>query len=127
MKHKGFILGPLPADQINKALGLELEPGDVYCSAGVHHKIATKHQDDYQLFLQQFPLCLASPAYVGQPPKHLDKIELVRRFRSAGKVLLLAITLEKNSHGNYALASAYTIREEQVETRKQAKTLVILA
>jgi hypothetical protein len=120
------ILGALPVEAINDALGTELEPGEVHLSVRAHMHMARDHAADYPICVEHLALAIASPTYIGQAPKHGRNFEIVRRIaREDGRVILVAIGLEPNAHGAYSVKSSYLLTAEVVERRRQVGTLKV--
>ncbi len=101
MKKPRFVelsLGPLPVETINTTLQMELEDGEVVFSAAAQKHVEKRHPDDFRDFLAFAGTVVCAPAYVGQAPKHTEKIELVRRLpRPHDGALLVAIVLERDN------------------------------
>lgn len=121
IRRKAFRVGPLPADLINKALGTELETADVWVSKACHGHIADDHPDDYQVIMANIVDILRSPTYAGQDAHNGKGFYLVRRIEAvvAGREFaLVAIALELSQHGTYNVKSAYTIKQQDVDSRR---------
>jgi hypothetical protein len=115
---RAFRIGALPVDLINDILGTELEHGDLFCSKAAHEHIAIDHAEDYDLIKANLIECVTNPTYVGQEPKHARNFNLVKRVE--GLAVLIAIGLERHEeHGTYNLRSAYCIKAETIELRRQ--------
>lgn len=119
MNYKAFRVGPLAAAQINKALGLELELGDVWVSRACHRHIAEDHPDDYAHIKANITDIIREPMWVGQDPKHANNIYLIRRLPVEDNlpVALVAIGLEMTEFGTYNVRSAYRIKQRDVDSR----------
>lgn len=129
IKRKAFRVGPLPADIINKALGTELEAADVWVSKACHGHIADDHSDDYQIIMANIVDILRSPTYAGQDAHNPKGFYLVRRIDTAvagREFALVAIALEVSAHGTYNVKSAYTIKQQDVDSRRLKGALKIL-
>lgn len=123
-RYQAVEFGPLPVEAINRALGTELEPGDVRLSATAHRHMAEDHPDDYEACMAALPLAIANPTFVGQAPKHQRNFEIVRRVaRPDGWAVLVGIGLERNEFGNYAIKSSYLISAEKLDNRRRSGTL----
>ena len=119
MSLKAFRVGPLPANQINKAVDLELEVGDVWVSRACHSHMKIDHPEDYPLIKAYIVDIITDPTWVGQDPKHGGNIYLVRKLpveRETG-FALIAVGLEMTEYGTYSVRSAYAIKREDVDTR----------
>src|SRR4051794_7240150 len=116
MSYKAFRVGPLPTPHINKALGTELEVGDVWVSKICHEHIATDHPDEYPLIKGNIVDIITDPTWVGQDPKHGENIYLVRKLPVEGEEFaLVAVGLEMTEHGTYSVRSAYRINHADVD------------
>jgi hypothetical protein len=124
-KYVQILLGPLPVELINATLGVDLEPGEAILTARAHKHIAQDHAKDYAAVMTYLQVVIAKPTYVGQSPKHAGAFELVRRVIVPGQeeIILAAINLTLNEHGNYNVHSAYSLKEDQVTRRIQCKHL----
>lgn len=128
-KRKGFRVGPLPADLINKALGTELETADVRVSKACHGHIADDHPEDYQVVMANIIDILRSPTYAGQDAHNPRGFYLVRRIELPVRdreFVLVAISLELSVHGTYNVKSAYTIKQQDVDSRRLKGALKVL-
>lgn len=128
-KRKAFRVGPLPADLINKALGTELESADVWVSKACHGHIADDHPDDYQVVMANIIEILRSPTYAGQDAHNPKGFYLVRRIElpvQGREFALVAIALELSDHGTYNVKSAYTIKQQDVDSRRLKGALKVL-
>lgn len=124
-KYKAFKVGPLPAAQINKALDLELEVGDVWVSRACHKHMAEDHPSDYPLIMGHIVDIIRDPTFAGQDPKHGGNIYLVRRLQAEREddFALIAIGLEITEYGTYSVRSAYAINKADVDTRTMRGSL----
>jgi hypothetical protein len=119
-RYKAFRVGPLPADAINKALGTELDPADVWVSKAAHQHIAVDHAADYAAVMANIVDLVRSPMWVGQDPKHGRNFYLVRRVALAGSSvpLMISIGLTVSKHGTYNVRTGYSLNEEDILTRR---------
>lgn len=128
-KRKAFRVGPLPADLINKALGTELETADVWVSKACHGHIADDPPEDYQVVMANIIDILRSPTYAGQDAHNPRGFYLVRRIElpvREREFALVAIALELSVHGTYNVKSAYTIKQQDVDSRRLKGALKVL-
>ena len=121
-----LILGPLPTEQINRALGLELEHGNVILSAGAQKHAQRRHPEDYARCQPHVAAVAIDPLYVGNDFINDGKIELVSRVVALGGGMLVAVCIEPDEAGNYAVTSFYPVSEKKIENRRQANHLVPL-
>jgi hypothetical protein len=127
--YKAFRVGPLPADPINRALGTELDSADVWVSKACHGHIAIDHADDYPIIMANLIDILRSPTYVGQDPQHGGGFYLVKRVMPGVEgrdFALVAIAMEISPHGTYNVKSAYTIKQQTVDSRRLTGSLKVL-
>ena len=119
--------GPLPVDLINATLGTDLEPGNARLSARAHEHIATDHPDDYAICMGALAQAIAAPSFIGQDPTHRANFVLVKRIGlEDGRAVLVAIGLEIDRHGFYAVRSSYLIPQRTIDARRQARRLFIV-
>jgi len=89
-----------------------------------HKHMAIDHAADYPVCIQYLALAIASPTYVGQAPKHGRNFEIIRRIATSdGRVVLVAIGLEPDARGAYAVKSSYLLSAAEVDKRRQAGRL----
>ena len=120
-------LGPLPVDAINLARGTEMLPGRASLSSQAHKHIAIDHPADYAICLAHLAATIASPTFVGQAPGHTRNFEMVRRIGLAdGRLVLVAIGIERDRSGTYAVRSCYLIKPETVQQRRQNHRLKLV-
>jgi hypothetical protein len=133
MRYDARWLGDLPHEMINLTLGLELAPGRVYLSALAHRHMATDHPADYPIVINAIKAAVTAPTFLGQAPRHAANFEVIKRVTVTeqdenGVVLkrhlvLVAICLEPDEAGCYRIVSGYTIKQEDVDTRRAAGRL----
>ena len=125
-RYPALDLGPLPVGLINRTLGTDLSPGRVRLSPRAHRHIAEDHPNDYATCMAELPGAIAAPTYIGQAPHHAENIELVKRVRGVqGWMVLVAVSLEADKHGEYRVRSAYLIREAAVQERRVRRRLLV--
>lgn len=125
IKYRAFRVGPLPVDKVNRALGVDLEPGEVWVSADCHRHIAEDHPDDYPFVVQAIFEIVAGPLYVGQDPKHHRNFYFVKSLPDGAPNPqgLVSIGFEPNKFGGYNVRTAYSISQSDVDARRAAKRL----
>lgn len=125
VKFKGFKVGPLPVEIINRCLGTDLEPGDVWVSSHAHRHIAEDHPADYPTIIAALYEIVSTPLYVGQDPKHGRNFYIVRPMptSAANPYGLVSIGFEQNQHGGYNVRTAYSISQDSVTKRRAANRL----
>ncbi len=121
-----LVYGSLPVEQINRALGLELEPGEVVMSGRAQLHVARNHQDDYSRLQPHVAAILKAPLYVGDDFKNEGKIELVGRIPALNEHILVAVQIEKDDAGCYNVVSFYPVSENRVTSRRQKNRLIVV-
>ncbi len=122
--HPALDLGPLPVDLINDLLDTELEPGHARLSRIAHRHMALDHPTDYPICIVELAAAVATPTFVGQAPEHGRNFEMIRRIGQLdGSVVLVAIGLEPDDHGDYSVRSCYLLEAHKVEERRLAGRL----
>lgn len=126
--YKAFRIGPLPAASINAALGTELEVADVWVSKACHRHIAEDHPADYDLIMANLIDIIRSPTFAGQDPQHGKNFYLVKRLTTGSEPtpVLVAIGLELSEHSTFNVKSAYSIRQEDITSRRMRGSLQML-
>jgi hypothetical protein len=113
-------LGPLPVDLINDVLGTELEYGHARLSGTAHRHMAVGHPADYPVCIMEIGAAIATPTFVGQAPGHSRNFEMIRRIgRADGSVVLVAIGLEPDDHGDYRVRTCYLLESDKVDERRR--------
>jgi len=111
---------------INATLGTELEPGRARLSRSAHRHMAEDHPHDYAICLAALASAIAAPTFIGQDPSHGANFVLVKRVGLAdGRAVLVAIGLEPDGRGDYAIRSSYLISERAINTRRASGRLQI--
>ena len=106
---------------INRALGTELDVADVWVSKACHAHIADDHPEDYPVIIANIIDILTAPMYAGQDAHNPDGFYLVKKVQTpvAGREFaLVAIGLELSRHGTYNVKSAYTIKQQDIDSRR---------
>ena len=123
-RYRAILLGPLPVDVINRALGTELEPGNARLSAIAHRHMAMDHPNDYEACVAALADAIASPTFVGQAPNHVRNFEIVKRVaRPDRRAVLVAIGIEMDEAGEYRVRTCYLVEPGKVDTRRANGTL----
>lgn len=120
-RRSAFRVGPLPARLINRALGTELDVADVWISKACHAHIADDHPEDYPVIIANIIDILTAPMYAGRDAHNPDGCYLVKKVQTpvAGREFaLVAIGLELSRHGTYNVKSAYTIKQQDIDSRR---------
>ena len=125
---RAFRVGPLPAELINRSLHTELEVADVWVSKACHSHIADDHPDDYPIIMANIIDILRSPTYAGQDARHGSGFYIVRQVSGhpTKDFAMVAIALEMSVHGSYNVKSAYTISQDDVDSRRLKGALKVL-
>jgi hypothetical protein len=116
-KYKDVDLGPMPVDDINRTLGLELEPGEVVFSAASQRHAESRHEDDFARCLAFVAFAVKEPVYIGDDLRNGGKIELVRRM-STKEGLLVALTIAQDENRRYHVCSMYPISQSTIDKRR---------
>ena len=121
-------IGQLPFDKINKALGTELDEGEVWMSRHAHEHIAVDHPEDYPFIMAALVEIVTGPLYVGQDPKHGGNFYVIKPLGedAPNPHGLVVIGLVPNKYGSYNVRSAYTTNQDTVNQRRAAKRLHVL-
>jgi len=119
-------LGPLPVGLVNATIGTELEPGHARLSPSAHRHMAEDHPADYPICIAALASAIAAPTFIGQDPKHGRNFVIVKRVGlQDGRAVLVAIGLEPEAGGNYAVRTSYLIPQRPIDARRAAKRLHI--
>lgn len=118
-KPEHLVFGPLPVDEINLTLQLELDPGFVVISGNAQIHAARRHPDDFSRCLPHVAAIIENPLYLGDDARNPGKIELVGRVASLGGGLLVAIEITLDGDGLYNVTSFYPISNQKIEDRRQ--------
>lgn len=121
-----LVYGELPTEQINAALGLELDPGEVVMSGRAQLHAAKNHPDDYSRLQPHVASVLRAPLYAGDDFKNEGKIELIGRIPSLNENVLVAVQVEKDHAGKYNVVSFYPVSEEKITNRRLKGRLSII-
>lgn len=115
-------LGPLPVDEINATLDLQLEPGHVVLTVGAQKHVLRRHPEDYAAHLAHVGMVVKDPSYLGDDLKNTGKIELIRRVPGPAG-LLVALLIEPDEDGRYHVVSFYTLTQSRIDQRRQKGTV----
>ena len=118
IKHRNIPIGPLPVTAINRALGLELEEGELVLKSAAQVHAANRHPEEYQVILPCLSEVLASALYVGDDHDNAGKIELIGRIREIDLFILIAIIIEVDAKGFYSVASFYPVSQPKIQGRR---------
>ena len=127
MTYTPLDLGPLPADAIKTALGLDLAPGPVRFSVRAQGHAETRHPGQLALCLRHVGPIVAAPDYIGRGPHQADGFELIGEAREEGEegaLILVAIKVRPDARGRYGVASTYTIGRDTLDRRLRKGFLV---
>jgi phage-Barnase-EndoU-ColicinE5/D-RelE like nuclease3 len=126
VKRRNIPIGPMPVDAINKALGLELEAGELMLKPAAQVHAANHHTEEYPVILPCLPEVLASALYVGDDHGNAGKIELIGRIRELDQFILIAVIIEVDAKGFYSVASFYPVSKTKIQGRREKGFLVRL-
>jgi hypothetical protein len=119
LKLKLIDLGALPVDDINQALGLEFEPGEVVFSVPAQKHALKEHPNEFMTCLPFAGLTVRDPTYAGEGFRNPGKIELIRRVphpMPEREALLVAIATTRDEHGHYPVCSIYPIPQSTLRS-----------
>jgi hypothetical protein len=108
-----LLLGPFPAETINRTLLTELEPGDAVLTAGVQKHVLREHPNDFAWCLPHVATVVTNPLYVGDDFKNPGYIEMISRVPGQKTGLLVAVCIKVNGEGQYEVRSFYPVRNEK--------------
>lgn len=78
--------------------------------------MAVDHPTDYSICIVELAAAIATPTFVGQAPGHGRNFEMIRRIgQPDGSVVLVAISLEPDEHGDYSVRTSYLLEAHKVE------------
>ena len=125
-KMPDIIVGQLPVEKLNRALGLELEAGVLVLTGNAQVHAARRHPAEYSNTLPHLTAALDNAAYAGDDLKNPDSIEIIGRVQSQGTWILIAVRVALANQGQYQIASFYRISDEKIQKRKAKGYLKIL-
>jgi len=108
-------IGNLPYQAINKALSLNLQHDTVYLSEKAIHHIWERHPNDYHVCMEAIEVIVSTPDFTGQSPLHPDNFILIKQVQEL--MLLAAISVLPDEHGDYPVQSSYTIDNNALHHR----------
>ena len=115
-------LGPLPVEAINRALGLELDAGEVWMTGTAQRHVAKEHPEDYPVCRCRLSRTVGAPLYIGQGPQRTN-IELVTRTRGSPDIAILVAVGMKPKCGRYFVKSMYMISEDKITNNRLKRYL----
>ena len=120
-----LILGPLPVEGLNLTLGLDLSLGLVVLSPAAQKHAATRHPEDYPRLLPHIATIVSNPLYVGDDFHNDQKIELIGTSVGLEGFGLVAVSIQKNTLGNYHVVSFYPVSRDKINKRREKGFLQI--
>jgi hypothetical protein len=121
-----LILGPLPHEAINRALGLDLVPGEVVLTKATQKHVISGHPADYPVLLPHVAAVVLTPMYAGDDHRNGDGFELIGRIAVLNQPLLVAILLKCDDAGRYRVKSFYPVTDAKIQGRKDKGFLKII-
>lgn len=121
-----LVIGALPCAAISRALGLELNEGEVLLSRGAQRHAERRHPKEYAICLPHIATVVANPLYVGDDFRNPGKIELISRIRAASISVLVAVNLMRDIRGKYHIESFYPVSDEKIENRRRRGFLKVV-
>jgi hypothetical protein len=86
--------------------------------------IAEDHPDDYPIVMAALSAnAIGAPHFIGQDPKQTDNFVMITRVSIEGGGVLVAVALEPDEDGFYAVRSGYIIPERKLTERQLAGRL----
>lgn len=135
MRFKHFKFGPFPHELVNRTLGTELEPGNVFCSVPAQKHMFDKHPADFSMVTANLPAIIQEPTYIGQAPHQARNLEFIKRIAVQEQdadeqvlrryVALAAVGLAPDEQGDYRIRSGYLIDEEDVTLWRAKGNLLV--
>jgi hypothetical protein len=122
--YPSILYGFLPVTILARLLKEPMEEGRARLSALAHQHIAQDHLEDYEFCLHYMAQAIENPTFAGKAPWHIRNFELVKQVEEHN--LLIALGIEPNAHGNYAIRSAYRITSRQVRERLRDRHLFVV-
>lgn len=120
-----LIIGPMPANTVNKTLGTELEVGEVVLKGSAQVHASRRHPKDYPICLPHLANVIANPRYIGDDHTN-SGIEIWGYVASLGSLVLVAVELIPDDDGRYQISSFYMVSEKKAQTRRQKGFLKIV-
>ena len=109
--------GPMPVNLIFECQGIELEEGDVILSSNAQIHAARRHPEDFSRCLPYLQRVISTPDYIGDDFKNENKIELISLIPELRNGLLIALSIQRDSSGNYHIASFYPVSFAKITNR----------
>lgn len=118
--------GAAPVAAVYATLGIEMDAGDVKCSAPALNHAAKRHPEDVPVILPHLSELIRNPLYMGDDLKNPGKIELVGKIagRSGAALVALTIALDE-ADGYYHVCSMYMITQSELDKKREKKVLKI--
>lgn len=110
-------LGKMPVVKIKKAIDLDIEEGNIVFSSAAQKHSYHRHTDDFPHCLTNLSNIITNPQFIGDDFNNEGKIELINRVPSINSAILVSVTIEKDSNGNYNVCSMYLISEKKIQNR----------
>ncbi|MCW9036026.1 MAG: hypothetical protein OQJ97_17525 [Rhodospirillales bacterium] len=118
-------LGPLPIEKINRALSLELKPGNVILPIANQQHAMKRHPKEYPYCFPYVGAAIQNPMYIGDDHRNHGKIELIGGLPGIkNRMLLVAINIEITDEGVYKVSSFYPVSRNKIDNRVRKKFLV---
>ena len=95
-------------EEIVAQLSLSLNPGPIYMGRGNFKHISRRHPEMYQAYLDDIPLVLANPDYIGVNPKQ-GGVEFIKKL--AGNHL---VAVRASARGTLYARSIYDVGETRL-------------
>ena len=113
-------LGPLPIELVGYALERKLPRGNVHFSAVSQDHAFERHGAEFLVCFPHVAATIITPDHIGQSPRHAEGFEMLRaldEISGYGAHVLVAISLDLDDAGRYAIQSVYPIGYAAVRRR----------
>ncbi|GHC44294.1 PBECR3 domain-containing polyvalent protein [Neogemmobacter tilapiae] len=118
--------GAAPVEAIYATLGIEMDAGNVKCSAPALSHAAKRHPDDVSVILPHLSDIISHPLYMGDDFRNPGKIELVGKIAGRTGAALVAVTVVLNANdGHYHVCSMYLITQSELDKKRDKGILKV--
>jgi hypothetical protein len=118
--------GAAPVAAVYATLGIEMDEGDVKCSAQALHHASRRHPQDVPVILPHLSEIIRNPLYMGDDFKNPGKIELIGKIAGRSGAALVALTIAMDeADGYYHVCSMYMITQSELDRKRDKLVLKI--
>ena len=121
-----LILGQMPVAAINKAIGTELEAGDIVLTSGAQLHASRRHPEDYPKCLPHLGSVIANRRYIGDDHTN-SGIEIWGYAGPISALVLVAVAIVPDGDGRYQISSFYVVSEKKAHARRLKGYLRVVA